>query len=119
MSGLYIIAGINHFIHPEVYKKIMPHWLGWHHTLISVSGICEILFGLLLIPSQTRVIAAWCVIALLVGVFPANIQMMLNELHKNNLRFLITILRLPLQFVLIWWAYFFTKPLILNNSKKT
>jgi two-component sensor histidine kinase len=45
MSGLYIIAGINHFIHPEVYKKIMPHWLGWHHTLISVSGICEILFG--------------------------------------------------------------------------
>ncbi len=119
MSGLYILAGINHIIHPEVYKKIMPHWLGWHDTLINVSGICEILFGLLLIPSQTRVIAAWCVIALLVGVFPANIQMMLNELHKNNLRLLIRILRLPLQFGLIWWAYLFTKPLILNNSKKT
>jgi uncharacterized membrane protein len=75
-----------------------------------VSGICEILFGLLLIPSHTRVIAAWCLIGLLVAIFPANIQMMLNGLHKNTLWLWITILRLPLQLVLIWWAYLFTKP---------
>ncbi len=110
MSGLYITAGINHFIHPEIYKKIMPPWLGWHDTLINVSGICEILFGLLLIPFYTRVVAAWCLIGLLIAVFPANIQMMLNGLHKNNLWLWITILRLPLQFILIWWAYLFTKP---------
>ena len=117
MAAFYIAAGINHFIHPEFYKKIMPPWVGWHDALIFLSGVCEILFALLLIPRHTRVIGAWCMIALLVGIFPANIQMMLNYLHQKNPGLWLTVLRLPLQLVLIWWAYLFTKPVNKGKSQ--
>ena len=110
MSLLYAAAGINHFIHPGTYQKIMPPWLSLHKELVFISGVCEILFALLLLFPLTRRIAAWCIIALLVAVFPANIQMMLNYRQENNPLLWLSLLRLPLQIVLIAWAYQFTKP---------
>jgi uncharacterized membrane protein len=109
MSILYIIAGLNHFIHPLFYKKIMPPFIPWHMPLIYVSGFFEILLGILLIPLYTRRMAAWGIMLLLIAVFPANIYMMINYLHEKNPDLWITILRLPLQFILIWWAYSFTR----------
>lgn len=109
MSMLYIIAGINHFIHPLFYKKIMPAYIPWHMQLIYASGVIEILLGVLLIPFVTRKIAAWGIIFLLIAVLPANINMMLNYLNEGNPKLWITVLRLPLQILLIWWAYTFTK----------
>jgi uncharacterized membrane protein len=111
MAALYVAAGINHFIHPEFYRKIMPPWLPFHDGLIFISGIFEILFALLLLLPVTRRLAAWGIIALLIAVFPANIQMMLNYQQENNPGLWLAVLRLPLQVLLIWWAYSFTKPL--------
>lgn len=108
LAALFVLAGINHFVNPLFYKKIMPPWLSLPYTLIYISGACEIVFGLLLMPKQTRRVAAWCIIALLVAVFPANIQMMLNYREEHNPYLWIAILRLPLQLLLIWWAYLFT-----------
>jgi uncharacterized membrane protein len=109
MAVLYIAAGINHFIHPAFYIKIMPPWLPYHTALILISGVCEIVFGLLLLLPSARRPAAWLIILMLIAIFPANIQMMVNYLHENNPRLWIAIVRLPLQLVLIWWAYYFTK----------
>ncbi len=109
MSLFYIIAGINHFIHPMFYKKIMAPYIPWHMLLIYASGMMEILLGILLIPLTTRRIAAWGIIILLIAIFPANINMMLNYWNEKNPDLWITILRLPMQIVLIWWAYIFTK----------
>lgn len=110
MAGFYVIAGINHFLHPESYNAIMPPWLGWHYELIYLSGVCEVLFGLLLLPVKTRRVGAWGIISLLIAVFPANIQMMLNYIHENHAGLWLAILRLPIQGVLIWWAYLYSKP---------
>src|SRR5436305_8347453 len=107
MLVLYVAAGTNHFINPGFYLGIIPPWLGWHEVLNIITGACEVLFGLLLISRSTRVIAAWCIIALLIAVFPANVQMMLNYWHQKRPGLWITIVRLPLQFVLIWWAWLF------------
>jgi uncharacterized membrane protein len=115
MSLLYIAAGMNHFTHPEFYRKIMPSRVPFHDGMILVSGISEVLFALLLLFRFTRRLAAWCIIALLIAVFPANIQMMLNYYHENNPGLWYTVLRLPLQIVLIAWAYIFTKPLSQNK----
>ena len=46
---------------------------------------------------------------LLVAIFPANIQMMINFWNKNNPYLWIAIARLPLQILLIWWAWSYTK----------
>ena len=109
MIALYFAGGIYHFLHPEVYRKIMPPWLPWHTQLIFISGLCEVLFAVLLLSPTTRSAASWCIIALLVAVFPANIQMMINYSGSHNPALWIAVLRLPLQIVLICWAYSFTK----------
>jgi len=110
MALLYVAAGINHFANTKTYVSIMPAYIPLHVQLVYVSGVCEILFGILLIPFATRRLASWLIIALLIAIFPANIQMMVNSWNENNLQHWATVLRLPLQVVLIWWAYTFTKP---------
>lgn len=109
MSLPYIVAGLNHFINPGIYLSIIPPSLPQPSMLVSISGICEISFGILLLPLFTRRFAAWCIILLLVAIFPANIQMAINYYRAHNPYLWITILRLPLQFILIRWAYIFTK----------
>jgi uncharacterized membrane protein len=110
-AGFYVLAGINHFWHPVFYKQIMPPWLPWHYPIIYFSGFCEIALGLLFLPGRTRKTAAWLIILLLIAIFPANIQMMLNSLQHHRPDSCWTIIRLPIQFLLIGWAYFYTKDL--------
>lgn len=109
MSAGYVFAGIMHFIFPKPYKKIMPPWLPYPLALVYVSGACEIVFGSILIPEITRPIGAWLIIVMLIAIFPANIQMAINLRKKNNLWFWISIARLPLQILLIWWAWVYTR----------
>jgi uncharacterized membrane protein len=109
MSLLYIAAGINHFLNPLFYIGIMPAWLPYHKMLMIVSGIFEILFGVLLLFSFSRRFAAWGIILLLVAVFPANIQMMLNYYRNDHPLLWVAIVRLPMQIGLIIWAYQFAK----------
>jgi uncharacterized membrane protein len=49
-------------------------------------------------------LAAWNLMALLVAVFPANINMAFNSSLMPDIP---SWLRLPLQPVLIWWAYLY------------
>jgi uncharacterized membrane protein len=109
MAALYVLAGANHFWHPRMYQKIVPTYLPSPHTLVLISGICEITFGLLLLPEGTRKLAAWLIIALLIAIFPANIQMTLDYYHRHSPYTWVTMARLPLQLVLIWWAWTFTR----------
>jgi len=87
----------------------MPPWLPAHDLLIQISGWAEILLGLLLLPVQTRRWAAWGIIVLLIAVFPANVQMMLNYRQEHHPGMWIAVLRLPIQLLLIRWAYHYVK----------
>ena len=109
MSLVYLLAGVNHFLNPKFYLRIIPNWLPYHTAINYLSGALEIIFALLLIPESTRSMGAWLLILLLVAVFPANIQMSINSYQHNAPNFLLTIIRLPLQLVLIWWAWQYTK----------
>ena len=109
MAVFYICAGVNHFWHPQDYIKIMPSYIPFHTELVYISGVFEILSGLLLIPSLTRRTGARLTILLLIAVFPANIQMGLNYYNENNPDLWIAITRLPVQIFLIWWASVYAK----------
>lgn len=78
MSALYIAAGINHFRSPGTYTSIMPPYLPYHNALIYISGIFETGLGILLLFEKSRFFAAWGLIAVLLAVFPANVQMLIN-----------------------------------------
>ena len=82
----FVVAGINHFVNPAFFLKIMPPYLPWHLPLVYISGVLEIVLGgLLLWPSWSR-LAAWGLIALLIAVFPANLHMALHtDQHADHL----------------------------------
>lgn len=109
MASIYIASGIYHFIDPSFYEKIMPKYLPWHLFFIYLTGILGIVFGLLVLPKRTRKAGAWCLIVFLLAVFPANFQMMVNFMFDNNPYLWLAVLRLPLQLILIWWAWLYTE----------
>jgi len=109
MAAFYLAAGANHFINPEIYLGIMPPWLPFQASLVYISGAVEIIGALLLLSDKTRNAGAWVLIALLLAVFPANIQMAINYYIVGHSMFWLTIVRLPFQLVLIWWAWKFIK----------
>ena len=101
LSVAMIFAGINHFLSPTFYLRMMPPVLPAHLFLIYLSGIFEIALGILfLIPKFTR-LASWGMIALLIAVFPANIYMAMNPQLFSEFSLTALYLRLPLQFILI------------------
>lgn len=110
MSALYTAAGIIHFVSPDFYLRIMPLWLPWHVFLVSVSGLAEIVLGILLIPKSTRRFSAWLIIAMLVVYFfVIHVPMAIDYQQSHNPSAWITWLRLPIQFLLIGWAYMYAK----------
>jgi uncharacterized membrane protein len=115
-SLLYVLAGINHFLHTAIYIAIMPPWLPWHYPLVYISGICEFVLGALLIPVNTRRMAAWGIIVMLIAIFPANVQMAINYTQEHHPMTWVSYVRLPLQAVLIWWAWLYTKKTTVNAS---
>lgn len=68
----------------------------------------EIVFGVLLLFKNTRNMAAWGLVVLLILIFPANIQMTINYTKENHPLLWLSYLRLPLQALLIWWALIYT-----------
>lgn len=108
LSIVFVLAGIYHFTNPSIYLRIMPPLLPAPLFLIYLSGFFQIVFGALLsVPKFTRR-AAWGIIALLLAVFPANIYMAMNTELFPEVNPILIWLRLPLQFVLIGWAFWFT-----------
>jgi uncharacterized membrane protein len=87
----------------------MPPYLPWHLELVYASGFFEIVLGILLLVPKKSSLAAWGLIALLIAVFPANVHMALNTALYPAIDPVLLWLRLPLQGVLIAWAYLFTR----------
>jgi uncharacterized membrane protein len=74
-----------------------------------VSGVAEIVLGAMLMFSDLARIAGWGLILLLIAVFPANVYV---YQHQDLIPASPTLqlLRLPLQGVLIVWAFWYTRP---------
>jgi uncharacterized membrane protein len=110
MSVFYVFTGVMHFLKPRIFLGIMPKFLPYPLQLVYISGACELLFAILLVIPATRYWGAWLIILLLVAVFPANIQMAISFYRQQNPYLWLSLLRLPLQFVLMWWAWLYTQP---------
>lgn len=112
MGLVYLSAGIMHFANSAFFVRIVPDYLPWHLGLVYLSGVCEIALGVLVWLPATRGLAAWGIIALLIAVFPANINMLVHRIPMQEgmpPNVLALWLRLPLQGVLIAWAWWYTR----------
>ena len=105
-----IVAGTLHWVTPDPFVKIVPSFLPYPLALVYISGVFEILGGIgLLVPPVSQA-AAWGLIALFIAVFPANINMAVNQIQMDGIpdSDLLRWGRLPFQAVLIAWAWWYT-----------
>ncbi|CBN57307.1 MULTISPECIES: DoxX family protein [Kamptonema] len=106
------VVGVLHFVSWDQFVRIVPPQLPYPKELVYISGFFEILGGIgLLVPPVSRA-AAWGLIALFIAVFPANINMAVNNIPIDGIpqNQLLYWLRLPFQAVFIYWAWLYTQP---------
>ena len=109
LAALFLGSGTLHLVRPQVFEPIVPPQLPDARKVVEVSGVAEIVCGLGLLHPKTRRIAGLASAALLVGVFPANVQMSVDAGRRANRKrtpksagfFAGTVARLPLQWPMI------------------
>ena len=109
MAVIYVLAGLNHFRIPDFYMQMMPPYLPEPLFLIYLSGIIEVIFGLLLFFQKTRKLAAFGIILMLIAFFPVHIYMYQQGEAQFHVSDFILLARMPFQFVLMAWAYLYTQ----------
>ncbi|MEC7854442.1 MAG: DoxX family membrane protein [Candidatus Neomarinimicrobiota bacterium] len=106
MSLFYVSVGINHFLNPDWFVKIVPPiLLEFNYQLVYLSGVCEVMFGLLILIPKARYYAAWGLILTLAAVFPANIYLAQTNGVAMDTTAAVAWYRLPFQTVFILLAY--------------
>jgi uncharacterized membrane protein len=98
---LFLGSGIMHFTHEKFYTAIVPKSLPNPKALVQISGVGEIAGAVGVLLPSTRRLAGKGLIALLIAVFPANIQMAVNSDRYKQFPAWALWARLPLQFVAI------------------
>jgi uncharacterized membrane protein len=77
---MFTLIGLSHLRKPEQLMYMIPAFLPNPGLLVFLSGIAEIVLGLGLLIPETRFWAAWGLILLLIAIFPANINVAVNNL---------------------------------------
>ena len=119
----FVLVGVLHFTHADLFVAIMPPYMPLHLELVWISGVFEILGGVGLLVPFARRFSGWGLLALLVAVFPANLNMAMNEVYlpvdwlpQSEIGLW---LRLPFQLVFaaaIWFAMGPKKKAAANNA---
>jgi uncharacterized membrane protein len=102
LAALLLGSGVAHFAMPKPYDTIVPAELpGSQRFYTYASGVAELASGALLLSPRTRRVGALAAIAVFVGVFPANINLVRLWRDKPLAMRLGAIARLPLQLPMI------------------
>ncbi len=107
MAALYIFAGVMHFVKPKTYLRIMPRYIPNHKLMVALSGVAEIGLGVGLSFPKTKNIAIYGIIAMLLVFLLVHFYMLSGEKQGAGIPKWILILRIPLQFALMYWAYLY------------
>ena len=109
MAIIYIIAGVFHFIKPKLYLGIMPNYLPNHKFLVYLSGAFEVVLGITICFPLLKNISIYLIIGLLILFLLVRINMLINKMASFGIPKWILILRFPIQFGLMYWAYIYLK----------
>ena len=106
---VYVTLGINHFWHASTYVAFMPTHYLHPHALVLIAGAVEICGGLGLIFKQTRRFAAWGIVLMLLVYSDVHLFMASHPDRFPSVPTIGIYLRIPFQFVLIAWAWVYTR----------
>ncbi|MTI20209.1 DoxX family membrane protein [Fulvivirga sp. RKSG066] len=105
----YCVAGLNHFIMPDFYLGLIPDYLPNPELINSLSGVIEMLLGLLVIPKRTRRLACLGIVIMLVAFIPAHLHfIIIGSCVEEGLcvpPWIAWFRLVVIHPLLIWWAY--------------
>lgn len=105
LATFFVVAGANHFVHPQAYLKMIPPYVPLPRAMNVISGAAEMLGGIAVLIPQLRRAAGWSLIALLIAVFPANLHVALHGWDGVKMPAWILWARLPMQVAFVAWVY--------------
>ncbi|EMS35090.1 hypothetical protein C943_02983 [Mariniradius saccharolyticus AK6] len=113
LTLFFIIAGVNHFINPQLYLPLIPPYFPFPEIINLVSGIVEIVLGFGLLLDKTRKAAAWGVVILLVAFIPSHVYFIqIGSCVPDGLcvpAWVGWVRLVIIHPILLAWAYFCTK----------
>ena len=107
----YVLIGISHFNHPSIFLPIVPKIIGFPEFWVYLSGIFEIALGLGLFLQKTRYFSSLLIIAMLLVLYTANINMWVNDIEFNGVKMTTKghLFRALIQMLLIYTAYWISR----------
>ena len=105
LGAFFIGAGLLHFAKPEPYESIVPDGLPAQRELVYLSGVAEVLGGAGVLTGRTARWAGWWLIATMLAVFPANVNMAVEAERFRSVPEPLLWARLPLQAALVYWFW--------------
>lgn len=108
LGVFFILAGLNHFRSPDFYINIMPDYIPQHALMVQISGVTEIVAGVMLLIPRWSKWGAWFIVAHLVVFFTVHFWMIQHaEDRYADVPLWLLWARIPLQVLLIVWALWF------------
>lgn len=106
LLGAFLLgAGVTHFINPTFFDAIVPPALPFGERFWTyASGIAEIAIGVGVLRQSTRRRAALAAFWLFVAVYPANLYMAWDWRDRDISEQIVSLGRLPIQFLFFAWA---------------
>jgi uncharacterized membrane protein len=109
LAAVFAFTAVGHFLLTDKMAAMLPEWVPLRTAIVSGTGVLEFAGAAgLLIPRLSRTTGI-CFVAFLILVFPANVYAALQHVdiggHAAGPVYLL--IRLPLQLVLIAWAWWF------------
>jgi uncharacterized membrane protein len=105
LGGFFLLAGLLHFLRPRPYVAIVPDALPRKREMVYASGVAEMAGGAGVLVAGTRRAAGWWLIATLIAIFPANVNMAVNTERFRAVPAPLLWARLPVQGLLIRWVW--------------
>jgi uncharacterized membrane protein len=105
LGATFLTTGLLHFLRPRPYMAIMPRYLPAHRELVYASGVAEMAGGAAALHPRSARAGGWWLIATLVAIFPANVEMAVHAQRFPRIPRALLWARLPLQGAIIAWAW--------------
>jgi len=105
LGAFFLAAGALHFVKPRPYESMMPDALPAHRELVYLSGVAEMAGGAGVLADRTLRPAGWWLIATMLAVFPANVNMAVEAERFERIPEPLLWARLPLQAAIVYWIW--------------
>ena len=104
---LLVGAGLVHFTSPATHLPMVPDFLP-RRVVVLASGVVEVVVGLGALVPRFRSPATLAILGLMIIYLPLHVLDVFRE-HPAIGSHQLALIRLPVQFVLIAWAWFIHK----------